>query len=414
LSKNSVQEWDTVAANNTDAGGVSCAEGMARASVNNWMREAMAQIKKAVANQGSDIASAGTTDIGAATGQYVRITGTNAITSFGTVNAGTMRWVEFTGALTLTHNATSLKLPGSANITTAAGDVGAFVSLGAGNWKCLYFSRADGSVLSFGSSATITSTDAGAGAGPDFIADRNSASPAANDVIGRMLFRGRDSGGNATHYAWLDTTILDAADGSEGAKVRLLAMAAGSFAVVLTAGPGLQIGAPTGGDKGAGTLNLDAGLYIDGNGVAGPVYIIADQKTSGTNGGGITSGSFVKRTLNTELLDQIGITTTSSVMSVPAGTYIGRFVTNTGACDLSQSRLRDTTNSVDLVLGANGDAQAGANNQTCTGYGSFTLAGTANVELQTRVGTTNGTDGGGAATSFGTETYSIVYLEKVA
>lgn len=86
--------------------------------------------------KGADIASATTTDIGAATGNYVDVTGTVTITGLGTVQAGTRRIVRFAGALTLTHNATSLILPGAANITTVAGDVATFVSLGTGNWKC--------------------------------------------------------------------------------------------------------------------------------------------------------------------------------------------------------------------------------------------------------------------------------------
>lgn len=97
--------------------------------------------------KGSDIASATTTDIGAASGNYVHVTGTTTITGLGTVQAGTMRFVRFTGILTLTHNATSLILPTSANITTAADDEAIFVSLGSGNWKCINYERKDGSPL---------------------------------------------------------------------------------------------------------------------------------------------------------------------------------------------------------------------------------------------------------------------------
>lgn len=96
---------------------------------------------------GSDIASAGTTDIGAATGNYVNVTGTTTITALGTVQAGTRRIVRFAGALTLTHNATSLILPSGANITTAAGDVAQFVSLGSGNWRCVGYMKADGTAV---------------------------------------------------------------------------------------------------------------------------------------------------------------------------------------------------------------------------------------------------------------------------
>lgn len=92
----------------------------------------------------ADIASAGTVNIGAAVGRTVFITGTTTITSFGTVGDGVIKIVRFTGALTLTHNATSLILPGGANITTAAGDALLAMSLGAGNWVVLFYQRAAG------------------------------------------------------------------------------------------------------------------------------------------------------------------------------------------------------------------------------------------------------------------------------
>ena len=69
-----------------------------------------------------DVASAATTAIGSAASRNVRITGTTTITSFGTSNAGVTRRVRFADALTLTHNGTSLILPGGANITTVADD----------------------------------------------------------------------------------------------------------------------------------------------------------------------------------------------------------------------------------------------------------------------------------------------------
>ena len=105
--------------------------------------------------KGSDIASATTTDIGAMAGNYPDVTGTTTITGLGTVQAGTVRYVRFTGALTLTHNATSLLLPNNAsNITTVANDTAGFVSLGSGNWKCLWYQRYDGTPLSGGNYAT--------------------------------------------------------------------------------------------------------------------------------------------------------------------------------------------------------------------------------------------------------------------
>lgn len=95
--------------------------------------------------QATAVASAATVDLGAiATGSYVHITGTTTITAFGTVASGISRTVVFDGALTLTHNSTSLILPGGANITTAAGDVAIFRSEGSGNWRCEFYQPASG------------------------------------------------------------------------------------------------------------------------------------------------------------------------------------------------------------------------------------------------------------------------------
>jgi hypothetical protein len=112
--------------------------------------------------KGADIASATTTDIGAATGEFVDVTGTTTITGLGTVAAGIVRTVRFTGALTLTHNATSLILPGGANITTAANDRALFRSLGSGNWLCVLYVKASGYPVVLGGTASADITMSGA------------------------------------------------------------------------------------------------------------------------------------------------------------------------------------------------------------------------------------------------------------
>ena len=91
-----------------------------------------------------DVASASSVDIGAAASDSLRITGTTAITSFGTAAAGVRRVVRFTAALVLTHSGTSLILPTAADITTASDDTAEFASLGSGKWLCLWYKRASG------------------------------------------------------------------------------------------------------------------------------------------------------------------------------------------------------------------------------------------------------------------------------
>lgn len=101
------------------------------------------------------VASATTTDIGAASSNNVAISGTTTITGLGTANAGTYRQGRFTGALTLTHNATSLILPNNgSNITTAANDRFGAYSLGGGNWLVLWYQKANGQSLVAGGGVT--------------------------------------------------------------------------------------------------------------------------------------------------------------------------------------------------------------------------------------------------------------------
>lgn len=77
-----------------------------------------------VNRKGTAVVSAATTDIWKIAGDYVHITGsTGPITSFGTAPyAGAQRTVIFDSTPTITYNATTLVLPGSADIVAAAND----------------------------------------------------------------------------------------------------------------------------------------------------------------------------------------------------------------------------------------------------------------------------------------------------
>lgn len=109
---------------------------------------AHAAIVRRLHAKGADVASAATVDLGAINdGSYVKITGTTTITSFGTIAAGVERTLLFADALTLTHDAAKIILPGGVNIVTAAGDVFVFVSEGAGLWRCKTYQLATGGPL---------------------------------------------------------------------------------------------------------------------------------------------------------------------------------------------------------------------------------------------------------------------------
>lgn len=85
----------------------------------------------------TDIASAATVNLDSAIGNYGQITGTTGITAI-TLSEGKAVWVRFTGALTITNSGT-LVLPGTVNLTTAAGDWAHFVTVSGVVYCTQYF-----------------------------------------------------------------------------------------------------------------------------------------------------------------------------------------------------------------------------------------------------------------------------------
>ena len=105
-------------------------------------------------SKGADVASA-TALVLLTDGNYFDVTGTVTITSFNTTGGpGTQIKLHFIAACTLTHNASDLKLPGGANILTAAGDTAEFIEYAAGDYICTSYTRASGKAV-VGSTAGI-------------------------------------------------------------------------------------------------------------------------------------------------------------------------------------------------------------------------------------------------------------------
>ena len=95
------------------------------------------------------LASAATANLCSIPQGYLSISGAVTITSFSnTCTTGEVKFLTFASTPQVTHDATSMILPGAASITAQAGDNAAFVYLGAGNWKALYWTRADGTAVS--------------------------------------------------------------------------------------------------------------------------------------------------------------------------------------------------------------------------------------------------------------------------
>lgn len=156
----------------------------------------------------STIASASTTDLGAANTMKVAVSGTTTITSFGT-RAHAVRLIRFSGVLTLTHNATSLILPGAANLATAANDCAIATSDSSGNWRVRQYTRAaaagSASPAASGANTDITSlaSPALAAATATTAAQGDSSTKVATtEFVGRGPTGLRDRLRNGTFDVW--------------------------------------------------------------------------------------------------------------------------------------------------------------------------------------------------------------------
>jgi hypothetical protein len=145
-----LESLSTTAASNGPAGSEQ------RTLADDGLRQAYAFLAQ-ITQQGTDIAS-GATITPASTGWQYDVTGVTGISAIATTNSWTGRLLclQFDGILTITHSS-NLALPGSANITTAAGDVALFLERGASAWRCIHYQRADGT---FPTTAYLTTSAA--------------------------------------------------------------------------------------------------------------------------------------------------------------------------------------------------------------------------------------------------------------
>jgi len=149
----------------------------------------------------------------------------------------------------------------------------------------------------------------------------------------------------------------------------------------------------------------------------GNVAIFNETQASGTQGGSATAGSYVKRTLNNTVVNSIsGASIASSVITLPAGTYKVEASAPAHRVNGHKLRLQDTTNTTTLAVGNNAYEGSVDDSQTSAILSTvITLAGTTNIELQHRFGTTKTTNGLGIYCAFGDdEIYSQIMITRIA
>lgn len=108
----------------------------------------------------------------------------------------------------------------------------------------------------------IQDATATAAAGPVLELHRNSASPAASDVIGQIKFDGEDDASAQVTYVYLDNRIVDPAAATFEGEHRIYVATGGSLGLEATYADGMSLGASLL-PQGAGTLNASA-IYDDG------------------------------------------------------------------------------------------------------------------------------------------------------
>lgn len=251
------------------------------------------QVSDIAAGPTVTLASAATVAIGFAASNNIAITGTTTITAFDIAAEGALRNVQFSGILTLTHNAVSMILPGAANIVTAAGDAAVFKSLGGGNWKCIAFQRASGSAIKSEFAAGTRMPFAQAAAPTGWTQD------VSDNANNRMLRVVNTAGGGV---AGTHSPILNSVVPSHTHAMTTGTESATHTHAVSDPGHGHQYSQPVGGTGGA-YISASAAAYSSGNN-ATTVFSLtgitlgtqsANHTHSGTTDGGSSATNWAPR-----------------------------------------------------------------------------------------------------------------------
>ena len=153
----------------------------------------------------------------------------------------------------------------------------------------------------------------------------------------------------------------------------------------------------------------------NGGGGAEDYIFIRDEKTNGTNGGTFTLGSWQTRDLNSEVVDGGGHASVSSnQITLAAGTYRVKASAPAHRVDRHKLRLRNITDSVDLLIGSSERTYTVDNMSTNANLiGQITLDDTKVIELQHRSQASLSTYGLGVASSFSVvEVYAQIEFWK--
>lgn len=153
------------------------------------------------------------------------------------------------------------------------------------------------------------------------------------------------------------------------------------------------------------------------------LFMIQDQKASGTAGDALTLNTWKKTTKNTVVINNIGVVVSSSVMTLLPGTYYAESeepvgVGNPATITNFKSRLRNVSDSTTLISGSSSSERSNAATNEVRSdllklHGLFTISGNKNVELEIYNSGVVGANGYAGSTGE-VEVYGTLKIWKVA
>jgi hypothetical protein len=407
MPKTKISEYSQTAASNTDIDGININEGCPPSTINNAIRELMAQIKDfqvgaagdglTVSTLNATTATLGVIEIssyGAITATSANISGalTTATANITTATIGnilhegteddfetnivftdptadqTITFPDDTGTVALTS-----QLPSNASVLTKSGTYGI-----AGTTVLTVTSVAHGLSVNDTVYLNFTSGDA---------VDGNYVVQTVPDDDTFTVTHGTSitTSGNVTGY-YSNLGLVEIASNDEvilGTSTTRIPTVAGASNLIT--------------ERNKNYLNVQ---QVEAVNVAGGTF---------------TSGDWRDRVLNTEVTNTIsGASLASNQITLPAGTYYINAKAISNRVNLSQLRFFNTSDSTLTLLGMSFNSQSGDQDMNLDNLqGRFTIAGTKNFKLQHRCSNTRSTDGFGSAVSWGDNIYVSVEIWKL-
>ena len=145
--------------------------------------------------------------------------------------------------------------------------------------------------------------------------------------------------------------------------------------------------------------------------------IFNETQASNTNGGGSTATTFTKRVLNTTVVNNItGCSIASSVITLPAGSYVVNASAPSYESTFFKIRLQNTPDSTTAALGTSEYEGSSAVQTRGILSGFFTITGNKNFEVQHYVTVARANIGFGNPTNIASvsEVYTTIQIDKVA